>query len=118
MISDTTMAIDFRKTSSLAAPTMIEGSLVESVDCYKYLGTVLDGNLKFDLNTTAICKKGLQRLYFLRRLGTFNVDKTLMVLFYRLHSLSLFELFALSAGMVISQCKTVNSLSCIVKHTQ
>jgi len=63
------MAIDFQKTTNPAAPTVIKGSLVECVDCYKYLGTVLDRNLKFNLNTTAICKKGLQILYFLRRLG-------------------------------------------------
>ncbi len=40
----------------------------------------MDKNLNFDLNTTAIWRKGLQRLYFLRRLDTLNVDKTLMVL--------------------------------------
>jgi len=45
--------------------------------------TVVDKNRTFNLNTSAICKKGLQRLYFLRRLRAFNVDRTLIVLFYR-----------------------------------
>ncbi len=77
------MAIDFRKNSPSTLPTIIKGSQVETVEYYKYLGTVIDKNLNHDLNTSTICKKGLQRLYFLRRLNTFNVDKTLMVLFYK-----------------------------------
>jgi len=77
------MVIDFRKTPHTAYPTIIKGTAVEMVDSYKYLGTIIDKNLTHDLNTSTICKKGLQRLYFLRRLKSFNVDKTLMVLFYR-----------------------------------
>ena len=78
------MAIDFRtKTSHSTFPTIIKGSLVEMFECYKYLGTVVDKNLNHDLNTSAICKKVLQRLCFWHRLNTLNVDKTLMVLFYK-----------------------------------
>lgn len=76
-------AIDFRKTSHSTFSTLIKGSLVEMLECYKYLGTVIDKNLNHDLNTSAICKKGLQRLHCLHRLNTLNVDKTLMALFYK-----------------------------------
>ncbi len=75
------MATDFRKASHFSSPAVTKGSLVEEVKSYKYLGTVIDKNLNHDFNTSAICKKGLQRLYFLCRLNTFTVDKTLMVLF-------------------------------------
>lgn len=77
------MVIEFRKTPHTAYPTIIKGTAVEMVDSYKYLETIIDKNLTHDLNTSTICKKGLQRLYFLRSLKSFNVDKTLMVLFYR-----------------------------------
>ncbi len=77
------MAIDFRKTSHSAVPTIIKGTSVERMDCFKCLGTVVDKNIDFDLNSTAVCKKGLPRLYFVQRLDTFNRDRTLMVSFYR-----------------------------------
>ena len=52
------------------------------VSYYKYLGTLIDNRLKFDLNTTSVCKRGQQRLSALRKLAKFQVDKTLMTLFY------------------------------------
>lgn len=79
------MPVDFkrRKTSPSNPPIFIKGSQVETVESYKYLGTVIDKDLSNYLNTSAICKKGLQRLHFLRKLNTFNMEKTLMVLFYK-----------------------------------
>ena len=65
------MVIDFRKTSHSIIPTTVKGSLVELVESYKYLGTVIDNKLNHDLNTSAVCKKGLQRLYVRRRLNIF-----------------------------------------------
>ena len=53
------------------------------VSNYKYLGTMIDNQLKFDANTEMLCKKGQQRLFCLRKLAKFQVDKTLMSLFYR-----------------------------------
>lgn len=38
--------------------------------------------LTFDANTGAICKKANQRLLFLRKLQTFNVDTDEDVLFF------------------------------------
>ncbi|KAK0146536.1 hypothetical protein N1851_014143 [Merluccius polli] len=78
------MVIDFRrKQSGSTPPTYIKGSSIEVVDHYKYLGTVIDNKLKFDINTDAICRKGQQRLYFLRKLNSFNVDKVILSLFYK-----------------------------------
>ena len=47
---------------------------------YKYLGTMIDSKLTWNSNTAAI---GQQRLHFMRRLRKYNVDKSVMVLFYR-----------------------------------
>ena len=49
---------------------------------YKYLGTVLDDKLNFDVNTDSICKKANKCLFFLRKLRSFDVNKTIMKLFY------------------------------------
>lgn len=48
----------------------MKGSHVEIVEHYK----VIDKSLNHDLNTSAMSRKGLRRLHFLRRLNTFNVD--------------------------------------------
>ena len=47
---------------------------------------IIDDKLKFDLNTDIMCKKGQQRLYCLRKLAKFDVDKTLMKLNYCAYS--------------------------------
>ena len=56
---------------------------VEIVTKYKYLGTVFDNKLRWDDNTEVIVKKCQQRLYFLRKLNLFSVDKTILNLFYK-----------------------------------
>ena len=55
---------------------------------YKYLGTEIDANLSWKVNTNAICKKVQKRLYFLRRLRQFNVHKDIMLTFHRTFILS------------------------------
>ena len=37
---------------------------IEFVEQYKYLGTDLNNDLKFDANSGAVCKKRPQHLYF------------------------------------------------------
>ncbi|CAB1328317.1 unnamed protein product [Coregonus sp. 'balchen'] len=63
------MAIDFRRQPRNPSPTVVMGSDIELVTTYKYLGTVLDNKLKFEENTDAICKKGQQQLFFLRKMN-------------------------------------------------
>ena len=77
------MLIDFRSEPPVPLATAIKGQSVEMVSYYKYLGTVIDNHLKFDANTEMLCKKGQQRLFCLRKLAKFQVDKSLMSLFYR-----------------------------------
>lgn len=49
---------------------------------YQYLGTIIDSKLNFEENCAAVCKKGHQWLHCLRKLAFFNIDKTIMTLFY------------------------------------
>lgn len=48
---------------------------------YKYLGVQLDLRLEWSNNTDAVYKKGLSRLYFLRRLRFFNVCSRMLHMF-------------------------------------
>ncbi len=74
------MLIDFRRSPPASAPTFINGTAVEIVSQYKYLGTVLDDKLTFEANTDYICKKA--KLFFLRKLRDFNVDRSLLKMFH------------------------------------
>ena len=53
----------------------IKGQTIDQVTSYKYLGTLINSTLNFELNCEAVCKKGH---HCLRKLSSFNVDKTMM----------------------------------------
>jgi hypothetical protein len=77
------VVIDFRKKDHNIVPVYISTEQIEQVDNYKYLGTYIDSKLSWKDNTNAIYHKGLKRLHFLRCLRQLDVDKTIMILFYK-----------------------------------
>ncbi len=77
------MSIDFRIKKDELPPVLINNQPVETVETYKYLGTVIDNNLNGRKNAERIYKKAIQRLYFVRKLKYVNVDKTIISLFYK-----------------------------------
>jgi len=64
-------------------PLTINEQLVEQVDSYKFLGTHISNDLKWQHNSIDIIKKARQRLYFLRTLNSFKVNQRILVNFYR-----------------------------------
>lgn len=63
------MIVDFRRNSSTPDTTSTKGQTVEYVQSHKYF----DG---------AVCQKGHQCLFCLRKLTSFDIAKTIMALFY------------------------------------
>ena len=55
---------------------------VERVDTFKYLDVTLDNKLTLRQNTGAMVKKTKLRIYYLRKLRSFNVNRNLLQLFY------------------------------------
>ena len=106
--------MDFRASPSTAPPSCINGSTVDIVSQYKYLGTIIDEKLKFDANTESLCKRGQQRLYCLRRLSVFQIDRTIMKMFYSafIESAITFSIMCWYGNLSV---KTKNSLLRIVK---
>ena len=76
------MVVDFRTTSYVHEPLVINDEIVETVHEYKYLGTVIDDNFNFSCNVSTIHKKAKSRLYFVRKLHNLNVDSKILELFY------------------------------------
>lgn len=77
------MVVDFRRSQPQLQPVTIEGDIVEVVETYKYLGLHLDHRLDWSVNTDVLYRKGQSRLYFLRRLRSFNICQKLMQMFYQ-----------------------------------
>ncbi len=108
------MIIDFRKQAHPHEVTSIISQKIESVQSYKYLGTIIDSKLNFEVNCEAVCKKGHKRLFCLRKLAHFHIDRTMMILFYRafIESLLTFSLVSWFGNLSV---KNKNSLSQIVR---
>ena len=49
---------------------------------YKYLGVEIDDKLDWRLHTAAVYKKLNQRLFFLRKLNSFSINKIILSMFY------------------------------------
>ena len=77
------MTIDFRTKKCPLEPLHIHGEKVEQINTYKYLGVTIDDQLSWKAHSYTIYKKLNSRLYLLRQLKYFRVDKTLLVLFYK-----------------------------------
>ena len=106
------MCIDFRLSAPATQISVINGQPVELVTTYKYLGTIIDNRLKFDSNTEMLCKKGQQRLFCLRKLAKFQVDKSLMILFYRsfIESVISFSIICWYGNLGVKQKNALNGI--------
>ncbi|KAI3362414.1 hypothetical protein L3Q82_012711 [Scortum barcoo] len=69
------LVVDFRRRRhSPPAPVSIQGTDIDTVKSYKYLGVHLNDSLDWSDNTNALVKKGNSRLFLLRRLRSFGVQ--------------------------------------------
>ena len=56
---------------------------MQQVSSFKFLGTSISNTMKWQANLDDIAKKARQRIYFLRSLNSFHVQKSILVNFYR-----------------------------------
>ena len=75
--------IDFRKKQNKHLAVEIDNQVVEQVDNYKYLGIHVNNKLDWSVHASQVISKINQRMFFVRKLNYFNVDKTLISLFYQ-----------------------------------
>ena len=61
----------------------INGQKVETVNKYKYLGTIIDDRLTMSANVHNLYAKGVKRMNFVRLLSKLQIDKFILTLFYR-----------------------------------
>ncbi len=66
------MIVDFRRNPPALPPLTIMDSTVAAVESFRFLGTTISQDLKWDNHIDSIVKKAQQRLYFLRQLRKFK----------------------------------------------
>ena len=72
------MIVGFRKQQREHPPIHIDGTVVEKVESFKFLGVHITDKLKWSTHTDSVVKKEQQRLFNLRRLKNFGLSpKTL-----------------------------------------
>ncbi len=76
------MIMDFRRNSPALPPLIIMNSTVTAVESFRFLGTTISQDLKWDNHIESIVKKAQQRLYFFRQLRKFNLPQELLKQFY------------------------------------
>ncbi|KAK3569652.1 hypothetical protein QTP86_002651 [Hemibagrus guttatus] len=76
------MIVDFRRNTPAFPPLTIMNSTVPTVASFRFLGTTISQDLKWDTHIDATIKKAQQRLYFLRQLRKFNLPQELLIHFY------------------------------------
>jgi len=62
---------------------VIHNQNITQTQTYKYLGVYIDSSLTWKTHTEWVCTRLHQRLYFLRRLRFYGVNKKIMMLFYK-----------------------------------
>ncbi|KAI3368530.1 hypothetical protein L3Q82_025533, partial [Scortum barcoo] len=77
------LVIDFGRSRPRPRPVLLEGAEVEAVDSYRYLGLWIDNKLDWTTHTSHLYGKTQSRMYFLRRLRSFNICSKLLQMFYQ-----------------------------------
>jgi hypothetical protein len=95
-------------------PIVIKNEPVEIVPKYKYLGSMVDNNMKWSDNVHYISGKASKRIWFLRKLKQCNVDNVLLKLFYESTILSVLS-FSVITWYSSASSKTIAELSRIEK---
>ncbi|KAK3542697.1 hypothetical protein QTP86_034725 [Hemibagrus guttatus] len=76
------MIADFRRNTPALPPLTIMNSTVPTVESFRFLGTTISQDMKWDTHIDTTIKKAQQRLYFLWQLRKFNLPQELLIHFY------------------------------------
>ncbi|XP_049926802.1 uncharacterized protein LOC126406528 [Epinephelus moara] len=106
------LVVDLRRTRTPVTPVSILGHNVDIVEHYKYLGVFIDNKLDWTKNTEVLYKKGQSRLYFLRRLRSFNICRTMLRMFYEsvVASAILFAVVCWGSRLRVADANRLNKL--------
>ena len=109
------MIINFTRSQNDPEEIVIDGSKVQRVEFYKYLGVVFDNKLKFAQNMNEIVKKVNSRLLCLYKLRSFHVKTEILQTFYTATIRSVFSYGAICWGGNLPE-REKNKIEKIIKR--
>ncbi len=74
--------MDFRRNPPALSPLTIIDSTLAAVETFKFLGSIISQDLKWDIPINSIVKKAQQRLYHICQLRNLNLPQELLKQFY------------------------------------
>ena len=77
-----TVIFNYTKNYQFCTRLKLNGEILETVDETKLLGTVITSDLKWDKNTSHICKKAYARMEIIRKLLKFNAPEAYLLHVY------------------------------------
>ena len=86
------MIFNFTQEYQFSTRLYLEGTLLETIEETKLLGTIITSDLKWHKNSEMLTKKAYQRMRILQKLKSFNISKTDLVTIYILYIRSILEL--------------------------
>ncbi|KAK1797516.1 hypothetical protein P4O66_000809 [Electrophorus voltai] len=96
------MTVDFKRSPPTLPTLTILDRTVLAVESFKFLGTTLTKDLKWDSNISSVIKITQQRMFFLCQLRKFNLPQELMVQF------STAIIAAQSPSKISTDCSTLS----------
>ena len=98
------IVFDFWKNRKEIEPVNINGVDIEIVTEYT------DSHLNWNVNTQTLCSKANRRIYFLRKLKLFNIDRDIMMMFYQsaIQSVITFSCIAWVNGLSVGNLNKIN----------
>uniref|UniRef100_A0A674MJD0 Reverse transcriptase domain-containing protein n=2 Tax=Takifugu rubripes TaxID=31033 RepID=A0A674MJD0_TAKRU len=76
------MIVDFRKVTAPLPPLALMDSPVTITDSFRFLGTTITRDLKWEPTISSLIKKAQQRMFFLRKLRKLNLPPRMLAQFY------------------------------------
>jgi hypothetical protein len=82
VIKTNEMIVDYRKRRAEQAPILIDGTVVDQVECFKFPGVHIPNKLTWSKHTKTVVKMARQNLFPLRRLTRFGMGPQILKRFY------------------------------------
>ncbi|TWW79204.1 putative RNA-directed DNA polymerase from transposon BS [Takifugu flavidus] len=76
------MIVDFRKVTAPLPPLALMDSPITNADSFRFLGTTITRDLKWEPTISSLIKKAQQRMFFLRQLRKLKLPPRMLAQFY------------------------------------
>ncbi|TWW53004.1 putative RNA-directed DNA polymerase from transposon X-element [Takifugu flavidus] len=108
------MIVDFRKVTAPLPPLALMDSPITIADSFRFLGTTITRDLKWEPTISSLIKKAQQRMFFLRKLRKLKLPPRMLAQFYT----AIIESILTSSIMVLCWCHRQGQTKAAARHAR